>query len=121
MRNYDTTNHKPYFRVARVEISYSEAGVPGIEYIEQVAIVDGDNRVQHLSAQPSRHVLSLGQITEPVQIVHPATGQPIPGQTVTSQQLMLGLLAFLRADQVRRDAVLDAAIDPADIIDPEAV
>lgn len=119
-RNYDTTNSKPYPRVARVEITYSEAGTPCIEYVEQMAIVDADSKVQHLAVQPTRHALDLATIGEPVQIVHPTTGQQI-GQTVTSQQLMLGLLAFLRTDQVRRDAALDAVIDPAGLIDPAAV
>jgi hypothetical protein len=38
-----------------------------------------------------------------VQLVNPATGEYIPGQFVTKQQVMLSLLAFLRADQLRRD------------------
>lgn len=103
-RNYDTTNHKSYPRITEVNIEYGESGRPVIEYVERMAIVDGDSRVQHLAVQPTRHTLDLGSITEPVQVVHPDTGTPIPGQTVTSQQIMLGLLAFLRADQMRRDA-----------------
>lgn len=103
-RNYDTTNHKPYPRVSRVEITYSEAGAPTIEYIEHMAVVDGDGKVQYLAAQPSRHILDIGAIAEPVQVINPATGLPIPGQVATQQQLMLGMLAFLRADQLRRDA-----------------
>ncbi len=109
MRNYDTTNSKPYPRISRVEIAYAESGLPIIVYVEQMAIVDGDGKVQHLALQSTRHALDLAAISEPVQIVHPASGQPIPGQAVTSQQLMLGLLAFLRAYQVRRDAEADQA------------
>lgn len=108
-RNYDTTGHKPYPRITKIDITYSEAGIPAIEYVEQTAVVDGNGSVQHIGAGATRHTLDLASVTEPVQIVHPATGLPIPGQTVTSQQLMLGLLAFLRADQVRRDAQQDAA------------
>lgn len=103
-RNYDTTGHKPYPRVIEINISYPSVGVPRIEYIECMAVVDGNSTVQHIGASATRHTLDLAFVTEPVEIVHPATGQPIPGQTVTSQQLMLGLLAFLRADQLRRDA-----------------
>ena len=108
-RNYDTTDHKPYPRVPRLTISYSPSGVPSIEYIEAIAVVDGNNQVQQLDGNTSSHVMDLASITEPVQIVHPATGQAIPGQTITSQALMLGILAFLRADQLRRDAQADAA------------
>jgi hypothetical protein len=108
-RNYDTTSKRPYPRVTRIEIDYSPDGVPRIDYVEQVAIVDADRQVRHLALAPTRHTLDLSTVTEPVQIIHPATGEPIPGQTVTSQQLMLGLLAFLRADQKRRDAEADDA------------
>jgi len=108
-RNYDTTGHKPYHRITKTEITYSAHGTPAIEYVEQLAVVDGNNEVQHIGAGATRHALDLASIAEPVQIVHPATGAPIPGQTVTSQQLMLGLLAFLRSDQVRRDAQDNAA------------
>lgn len=108
-RNYDTTGHKPYPRITDISISYSTAGVPRIEYVEQLAVVDGDDNVQHIGTASTRHALDMGQITEPVQIVNPITGAVIPGQTVTSQQLMIGILAFLRADQVRRDAEHAAA------------
>lgn len=53
-RNYDTTTHKPYPRITRVEVTYAESGVPSIEYIEQMAIVDADGKVQHLATQPLR-------------------------------------------------------------------
>lgn len=108
-RNYDTTAHKPYPRITEVVLRYAASGVPGIEYVEQMAVVDGNGNVQHLDAGASRHVLDLTKITEPVQLVEPATGQPIEGQTVTKRQLMLGLLAFLRAGQVLRDAEADHA------------
>lgn len=104
MRNYDTTNHKPYPRVTEISIEYPESGVPRIEYVERMAVVDSDDVVRHLAVQPTRHILDLSAITEPVQVVNPSTNQPIPGQMVTSQQMVLGLLAFLRADQLRRDA-----------------
>lgn len=108
-RNYDTTGRKPYPRITDIAISYSPAGVPRIEFVEQMAVVDGDGQVQHIGNAATRHALDMSQITEPVQIVHPATGAAIPGQTVTSQQLMLGLLAFLRAWQHLMDAKQDAA------------
>ncbi len=108
-RNYDTTTHKPYPRVTRVEIDYSQQGLPTLQYVERMAVVDGENHVQHIDAGATRHTLDLASITEPVKLVHPSTGAEIAGQTVTSQSLMLGLLAFLRADQMRRDAQQDAA------------
>lgn len=103
-RNYDTTNHKPYPRVTLVEIKYSRTGMPTAEYVEQMSVVDGDGNVQHIDASANRYELDFSSIVEPVQIVDPTTGAAIPGQFATSQQIMLGLLAFLRADQLRRDA-----------------
>ncbi len=109
MRNYDTRGHKTYPRVTKLEITYDRAGRPSAEYIEQTAIVDGDGNVQHINASETRHTLDFSLITEPVQLVNPVTGDAIPGQFTTSQQVMLGLLAFLRAGQKRRDAEQDAA------------
>lgn len=108
-RNYDATSHKPYPRVTEVSIKYSAGGTPSITYLERDAVVDGDGHVQHLDGGAQWRTLDLTAITEPVQVVHPATGADIPGMTVTQQQVMLGLLAFLRADQRRVDALADAA------------
>lgn len=108
-RNYNTTDHKPYPRITDIAIAYSPAGVPSVQYVEQTAVVDGSGQVHHIGTDATRHTLELSAITEPVQIIHPATGEPIPGQMITSHQLMLGLLAFLRADQLRRDTALNDA------------
>lgn len=103
-RNYDTTNHKPYPRITLVEIKYDRAGVPTAEYVEQLSIVDGDGKVQDLDDSANRYALDFNSITEPVQHVDPATGEFIHGQLATKQQVTLCLLAFLRADQLNRDA-----------------
>jgi hypothetical protein len=88
-----------------VEIKYDRDGRPTAEYIEQMAVVDGDGIVQHVEASATRQVLEFtAQSNQLVQIYHPITGEPIPGQFTNMQQVMLGLLAFLRADQLRRDA-----------------
>ncbi len=108
-RNYDTTTQNPYPRITEVTISYPQSGDPAVEYVERMAIVDGNGHIQHLDNGSTRNVLDLSSINEPAQVVNPATGQPIHGMTATRQQVMLGLLAFLRADQVRRDAEVDAA------------
>ena len=103
MRNYDTTSGLPYPRISRIEIDYAEDGTPRVEYVERMAIVDTGGSVRHIEASVTRHVLDLALISEPVQMVDPATGQAIPGQTTTVVQTMLALLAFLRADQLLRD------------------
>jgi hypothetical protein len=74
-----------------------------------MAVVDGDGVVRHTNDYMTENILQLSSITEPVQCVRPDTGADIPGMTATQQQLMLMLLAFIRADQKRRDAEQDAA------------
>ena len=105
MRNYDTTKGLPYPRITRIEIEYATDGKPQIEYVERQAIVDASGQVQHIDAGATRHTLDLSAITEPVQIVNPATGEPISGATTTGRQVMLGLLAFLRSNQLRIDSL----------------
>lgn len=104
-RNYDTTNKRPYPRVTTVILRYPTTGVPMIEYVEQQAIVDADNVVRHLEGGVSSQTLDLTQITQPVQAVNPTTGADIPGLTYTADQVMLGILAFIRANQKKLDGV----------------
>jgi hypothetical protein len=105
-RNYDTTNGLPFPRGTAIEIAYSASGGIRVEYVEVMAIKDSSNAVQHLDTPPQRHLMDLDAINEPVQLMHPDTGAPIPGQFITKQQLKLHMLAFIRADQVRRDTAL---------------
>ena len=109
-RNYDTTAHKPYPRVTEINIRYAASGSAEAEYTEVMAVVDGNGSVQHLDHGAARYKLDMDAITEPAQVVNQATGADIPGQTVTRQQLMLGIFAFVRADQVRRDAEASNAV-----------
>ncbi len=102
-RNYDTTTKKPYPRVTQITIKYPTNGVPQVDYLEQMAIVDGDGMVRHLEGGATSHTLALSLITQPVVEREPATGAEAPGVTHTSDSVMRGLLAFLRADQLRRD------------------
>ena len=103
-RNYDARDSQVFVRVPQVEIRYDKNNVPDITYVELFAIVDADNKLQHLDGVGVQVKLDISKITEPVQCVHPVTSEPIPGMTVTKEQLVLGLLAFIRADQQRRDA-----------------
>jgi hypothetical protein len=103
-RNYDTTGHKLFPRVPEIRIFYPPDGTPRVKYLECTALVDGDGKVRHTDAGASEHIIDLEKITEPVQCVRPDTGEPIQGMAVTRGQLMLSLLAFIRADQKRRDS-----------------
>lgn len=103
-RNYDTTNHKPFPDIIEAVVRYNAAGVQSIEYTEQDAVLDGEGKVRHLSSGTVRYVLDMSKISEPVDCVDLQTGAVIPGMTATSSRLQLDLMAFIRADQRRRDA-----------------
>lgn len=107
MANYDTTIGLPYIRVSEVAIRDYGNGNISIEYFEKEALLDANNKVHHLTDVADKYVLDLSQITEPVQAVDPATGADIPGLTFTKQQVFLGILAFIRADQKRRTEVVN--------------
>ena len=112
-RNYDTTGHRPYYRIPDFVGGLSTNGTPFMRYVEVRAIVDGDGKVQQLEGPPLSHTMEFDKITEPVQVVDPATGKDIPGMTITKDLLQLYMLAFFRADQKRRDAEADAAEEAA--------
>lgn len=105
MKNYDTTSGLPYTRVSEVAIRDYGNGNISIEYSEKEALLDASGKVHHLVENTDKFVLDLEKITEPVQAVNPATGADIAGLTFTKNQVFLGILAFIRADQKRRDEV----------------
>lgn len=111
-RNYDTTTKTPYVRVPQIEIRYSPTAETKVTYVELMAIVDANDKVQHLDGVGVQVKMDLDSITEPVQCVDPQTGADIPGMTITKDQLMLGILAFIRADQIRRDAESAGTVAP---------
>jgi hypothetical protein len=106
-RNYNTTLHTVYPRVSTLVIQYPENGVAKADYLERDAIVDSSGLVRHLDGGGTQVPLQFDALPDAVPCVNPATGEVIPGMTVTKQQLMLGVLAFIRADQLRRDAESD--------------
>jgi hypothetical protein len=101
-RNYDTSNGLPYPRVTRIVIDYPESGVPTVDYIERTAIVDSAGTVRMLDGGGQLLRMQLPGPTETVGWVSPATGAPIPGST-TVQELLMGVTAMVRRDQLRRD------------------
>ncbi|MGL6014372.1 MAG: hypothetical protein ACRC0J_23125 [Shewanella oncorhynchi] len=119
MKKFDTTNHTPYARVTRVEIDYSQDGKPHVEYIERKAVVDGNGNVQHIGAEMVRHDIDFSLLPDVFQVVDPATCEKLDGQTVTVHDVMLGMLAILRADQVLRSGWVDGEAVEDDEIEAE--
>lgn len=106
-RNYDTTGHRPFPRVYEIRIAYPANAVPHVRYVECLAVVDGDGKVQHTAGLPVEREMRLDRLPEQVQCMTPDTRTPIPGKFSTRQDLMLHLLAWINADQELVDA--DAA------------
>ena len=106
MRNYDTTSGLPYPRVTRITIDYPETGRPTVNYVERTAIVDAAGVVRMLDGGGQEVWMELPAAHQPVGLVSPATGQPIPGAT-TVTELLMGMTAMVRRDQLRRDGVSD--------------
>ena len=110
-RSYDTTLGLPYPRVGRILIDYPESGAPTVEYIERTAIVDAAGDVRLLDGVGTTHRMQIPALTQPVQLVDPATGA-LMGGTTTVRDLLLGITALLRRDQLLRDGVANPLVPP---------
>jgi hypothetical protein len=102
MVNYNTTLGLPYIRISEISIKDYGNGNMDLVYYENEAIRDTNGIVYHLTDKIQKFALDLSNFAEPVQAVDPATGSDISGMTFTSNQVLLGILAFIRADQKRR-------------------
>lgn len=107
MRNYDTTNFKPYPRITKIEITYSETGVPNVEYVEQMAIIDGNGNISLLASPATRHVLPAEILAMSAPAIKSLTGETLEGSFYTCQELVRGFHSYLRVDQNLRDSVSD--------------
>jgi hypothetical protein len=113
-RNYDTTLGLPYPRVTRIVIEYPESGHPVVEYVERTAIVDAAGSVRLLDGGGQQVRMQMPPPLQPVQRVNPATGAVMPG-TTSSRELLLGMTALIRRDQLLRDGEINplAPAEPA--------
>ena len=104
MSNYNTTNGLPYTRIPEISIKDFGNGNLQLEYYEKLALLDANGTVHHLLNDINKFTLDLSKIQEPVQAVDPVTGDDIPGLSFTQNQIFLGIIAFIRQDQKRREA-----------------
>jgi hypothetical protein len=112
-RNYYTTGGLPYPRVGRIVIDNLESGPLQVEYIERTAIVDASGAVRMLDGGGQQVRMHIPPPLQPVQLVDPATGAVIAG-TTSVRELMLGITAMLRRDQLLRDGEVNPlAVAPA--------
>lgn len=104
-RNYDTTQvGNPYIRIDRIEITYTSPANGSVAMNEVSAVKLSDASIVKLrEAGGLTADISPAVFAESFPIINPETGQAIPGQQITGQQIMLGILAFCRARQMARD------------------
>ena len=114
MRNFDTTNGKPYPRVSGVHISYPATGMPLLTYTERDAIVDAEGKVHFLDSGERQCTVEIDvtKRDEPIQLVNPATGAAIAGASTNVKQIIMCITAMIRADQAKRDVIAAPKPEP---------
>jgi hypothetical protein len=112
--NYDTRNNQIFPRIERIEIQYPASGIPSITYTERRAVVlDGKTQFLDGAAHPYPLHIEPPKFSDRIPLVNPATGELIEGQTTSLKEVLMGITAVLRNDQVRRDAEAQALADAA--------
>lgn len=116
-RNFDTRDHQIFPRVEKIEIQYPASGTPSIIYSERNAVLLS-NGVNFLDGAANLYGLQINppSFTDRIQLVNPATGEAINGQTTSLQEVLMGITAVIRFDQLRRDeeqAALAAQVELA--------
>lgn len=103
--NYDSTAAGALFRrIPQITINYPTALTASVRAEEVDAIKTTGNQVfQIRGTRTLMKEIAPQDFSEVLQLVDPTTGANIPGQTMTVQALMLGVLAFLRKEQKRLD------------------
>lgn len=104
--NYDSSaNGALYRRVDRIAIEYSTPLTAQIRANETTAVKAADGTVYKVRDERTLAIdVAPTDFGTVLQLRDPTTGAAIPGATMTVQQLMLGMLAFLRVEQLRLDA-----------------
>jgi hypothetical protein len=104
-RNYDTTVvGVPYVRIDIIGIEYAGPAQGAVDMNEVLAVKLADGSITKLQEFGGLTAdISPAVFAEVFPIISPDTGQPIPGQQMTGQQIMLGILAFCRKRQMQRD------------------
>jgi len=102
MRNYDSSQvGVPYIRVPAIQINYPQPLHAAIRFQEVEAVILADGSPRQLNELGERSfTVSPSQMSDVIQLVDPTTGVDLPGQTMTVMQLMLGMLAVIRREQV---------------------
>jgi hypothetical protein len=106
MRNYNsTTTGQPFIRVRDLRITYPQANTASITCTEELAVKLAGGEIRSLGDTGAfTFDVFPGDMQNEVNLVDPSTGQNLAGNpTVSYQQVMLGILATVRAEQISKD------------------
>ena len=112
MNNYDGSKvGVPYVRVHQITIYYPDGNqLPTFSAKQSMAIKLADGTIRNLDQMPDLWApLDFTRGEDPVPLVNPADGSDL-GASTTLNRVFLGVLAILRAEQVRQEL---AALPPA--------
>jgi hypothetical protein len=105
MFNYDSSSvGVPYVRVSNMHISYTTDSLCCVNASQELSVKLADGSIAIIEQlTPISFTIDLKtQGSEAFGLVHPTTGTPL-GQSVTNNQIMLSILAALRAKQIEQN------------------
>ena len=104
-RNYQANIvGRPYVRVDEISIKYNKPDEAFVTFNEVEAILTDTGQVLKIKdIGKVSMTINPWDMDVDLQIVHPATGAAVPGAFTSYQNVMLGILAALRKNQIDRD------------------
>lgn len=102
-RNYTVALGKPFVRASQLILDYVAPNTANVRVSEELAVLTDTGTIEHIrDLGDTRFTINPSDMPTALPLVHPATGQPL-GPSMTYEQLMLGLLAAVRKNQLERD------------------
>ena len=103
--NYNSTNvGVPYVRCNNIQLQYPENGIPHVTIDQALAVKLADGTVREIQQlQSLSFVLDMANnATTPIPLIDPTSGASL-GSSTNLQQLMLGILAAIRVQQLQQN------------------
>ena len=88
--NYDSTNGLPFDCITKMDFTFSPStGQPTLCFTSQKSLKDASGDLHPLSDFPCQVGTVQVDLTDlnPIQIYDPNTGNPLPGETMTYEQI----------------------------------
>ena len=115
MRNFDTTTGLPFVYFDLLSVTKNpQTGDVVIVYQDRMALKSVDGRTNFLDHPPEVRtaIIRAADMGKGVPLVDLSTGREL-GAKMSYGQIMMGIIAAIRADQTARDVADDAAAEAA--------